>query len=53
MLSPILAGYLLESGLALPNVAMVMGIGSAVAALVLLAAWRGSLLPSRRAGGPG
>jgi len=33
--SPILAGFLLELGMVLPSVAMVMAIGSMVAAIVL------------------
>ncbi|MBI4474855.1 MAG: hypothetical protein HY646_19440 [Acidobacteria bacterium] len=36
MLSPILAGFLLESGAALPSVAMIMSIGSLLAAFVLI-----------------
>jgi len=36
VLSPILAGYLLRSGTGLPSVAMIMGIGSLLAAIVLI-----------------
>lgn len=36
VLSPILAGFLLESGAALPTVGMIMSIGSLLAAFVLL-----------------
>jgi MFS family permease len=36
VLSPWIVGYLLQSGLALPPVAMIMSIGSMVAAAVLL-----------------
>ncbi len=36
VLSPILAGFLLELGMALPYVAMVMGTGSMLAAIVLI-----------------
>lgn len=36
VLAPIFAGYLLESGFALPTVAMVMGLGSLFGAIVLL-----------------
>lgn len=36
VLSPILAGYLLEAEMGLPTVALIMGIGSLLAALVLM-----------------
>jgi MFS family permease len=36
VLSPIIAGYLLESGLDLPTLSIIMGAGSLVAAVILL-----------------
>ena len=36
VLSPIMAGYLLESGMELPGVSIIMGGGSVIAAVVLL-----------------
>ncbi len=37
VLSPIIAGYLLESGLSLPSLSLIMGGGSIIAAILLLA----------------
>jgi hypothetical protein len=36
MLSPILAGFLFESGIDIPSVAMIMGLGSLIAVAVLI-----------------
>lgn len=37
VLSPIIAGYLLEGGLGMPSLSLIMGAGSVVAAVILLA----------------
>ncbi len=46
VLSPILAGYLLEAEMGLPTVALIMGIGSLLAAGVLLTLKMGSSQPA-------
>jgi benzoate transport len=46
VLSPILAGYLLEAELGLPTVALIMGVGSLLAGIVLLFLKMGSEQPS-------
>jgi benzoate transport len=46
VLSPILAGYLLEAELGLPTVALIMGIGSLLAGIVLFFLKMGSEQPS-------
>ncbi len=46
VLSPILAGYLLEAEMGLPTVALIMGIGSLLAAFVLMTLKMGSSQPT-------